>query len=79
MNIRETIWDKQTQIKEIKKQIEYNNEHSNRLMEKWREHYNSITNCMVGTYEAEVIQAKDRLSQLDLSAIIEIIKNNKPC
>ena len=72
MNIRETIWDKQTQIKDIRRQIEYNNEHNNRLMKKWEEHYNGMTNYMVGN-------AEHLLSQLDLSAIIEIIKNNKPC
>jgi len=72
MNNKEILWDKQTQIKEIKKQIEYNNEHSNRLMEKWEEHYNGMTNYMVGN-------AEHLLSQLDLSAIIEIIENNKPC
>ena len=72
MDIRDALWDKQTQIKDIKKQIEYNNEHNRRLMEKWEENYNSMTNYMVGN-------AEHVLSKLDLSAIIEIVKNNKPC
>jgi hypothetical protein len=72
MDIRDALWDKQTQIKDIKNQIEYNNEHNKRLMEKWEEHYNSMTNYIVGN-------EKHVLSKLDLSAIIEIIKNNKPC
>ena len=72
MDIRDALWDKQTQIKDIKNQIEYNNEHNKRLMEKWGEHYNSMTNYMVGN-------AEHVLSKLDLSAIIEIVKNNKPC
>ena len=28
MDIRDALWDKQTQIKDIMKQIEYNNEHN---------------------------------------------------
>jgi len=72
MDIRDALWDKQTQIKDIKNQIEYNNEHNKRLMKKWGEHYNSMTNYMVGN-------AEHVLSKLDLSAIIEIVKNNKPC
>ena len=32
MDIRDALWDKQTQIKDIKNQIEYNNEHNKRLM-----------------------------------------------
>jgi hypothetical protein len=72
MDIRDMLWDKQTQIKDIKNQIEYNNEHSKRLMKKWGEHYSSMTNYMVGNGEHV-------LSKLDLSAIIEIVKNNKPC
>ena len=73
MDIRDKLWDKQTQIKDIRRQIEYNNEHNNRLMKKWREHYNGMTNYMVG------IEPHWLLSQLDLRAIIEIIENNKPC
>ena len=38
MDIRDALWDKQTQIKDIMKQIEYNNEQNRRLMEKWGEH-----------------------------------------
>ena len=72
MDIRDMLWDKQTQIKDIMKQIEYNNEHNNRLMKKWGEHYNSMTNYIVGNEEHV-------LSKLDLSAVLEIIKNNKPC
>ena len=72
MDIRDALWDKQTQIKDIMKQIEYNNEHNNRLMKKWGEHYNSMTNYIVGNEEHV-------LSKLDLSAVLEIIKNNKPC
>ena len=72
MDIRDMLWDKQTQIKDIMKQIEYNNEHTNRLMKKWEEHYNSMTNYIVGNEEHV-------LSKLDLSAVLEIIKNNKPC
>ena len=48
MDIRDALWDKQTQIKDIRRQIEYNNEHNRRLMEKWEEHYNSMTNYIVG-------------------------------
>lgn len=73
MNNKEKLWDRQAQIKDIRRQIEYNNEHNNRLMKKWEEHYNGMTNYMVG------IEPHWLLSQLDLSAIIEIIKNNKPC
>ena len=72
MNNKEILWEKQAQIKDIRRQIEYNNEHNNRLMKKWEEHYNRLTNYMVGN-------AEHLLSQLDLNAIIEIIKNNKPC
>jgi len=71
-DIREILWDKQTQIKDIRKQIEYNNEHNKRLMKKWEEHYNSMTNLMVGNEEHV-------LSKLNFSAVLEIIKNNKPC
>ena len=73
MNNKEKLWDKQAQIKDIRRQIEYNNEHNNRLMKKWEEHYNGMTNYMAG------IEPHWLLSQLDLSAIIEIIENNKPC
>ena len=73
MNNKEKLWDKQAQIKDIRRQIEYNNEHNNRLMKKWEEQYNGMTNYMVG------IEPHWLLSQLDLSAIIEIIENNKPC
>jgi len=72
MDIRDALWDKQTQIKDIRRQIEYNNEHNRRLMEKWEEHYNSMTNYIVGN-------EKHVLSKLDFSAVLEIIKNNKPC
>jgi len=71
-DIRDILWDKQTQIKDIRKQIEYNNEHNKRLMKKWEEHYNSMTNLMVGNEEHV-------LSKLNFSAVLEIIKNNKPC
>ena len=73
MNNKEKLWDRQAQIKDIRRQIEYNNEHNNRLMKKWEEHYNGMTNYMAG------IEPHWLLSQLDLSAIIEIIENNKPC
>ena len=72
MDIRDMLWDKQTQIKDIKGQIKYNNEHNKRLMKKWEDHYNSMTNFMVGNGEHV-------LSKMDFSYIIEIIKNNKPC
>ena len=72
MDIRDALWDKQTQIKDIKDQIKYNNEYNKRLMKKWEEHYNSMTNFMVGNEEHV-------LSKLDFSAVLEIIKNNNPC
>ena len=71
-DIREILWDKQTQIKDIRKQIEYNNEHNKRLMKKWEENYNSMTNYMVGNEEHV-------LSKMDFSAVLEIMKNNNPC
>tara|TARA_R100000231_G_C5320663_1_gene163298 strand:- start:563 stop:796 length:234 start_codon:yes stop_codon:yes gene_type:complete len=71
-DIREILWDKQTQIKDIKSQIKYNNEHNKRLMKKWEEHYNSMTNYMIGNEEHV-------LSKMDFSYIIEIMKNNRPC
>ena len=71
-DIREILWDKQTRIKDIKSQIKYNNEHNKRLMKKWEEHYNSMTNYMIGNEEHV-------LSKMDFSYIIEIMKNNRPC
>ena len=67
-DIREILWDKQTQIKDIKSQIKYNNG----LMKRWEDHYNSMTNYIVGNEEHV-------LSKLDFSYILEIMKNNKPC
>jgi len=72
MDIRDSLWDKQSQIKDIRRQIEYNNEQNDRLMKKWGEHYNSMTNYIVGN-------EKDVLSKLDFSAVLEIIRSNKPC
>tara|TARA_R110002012_G_scaffold293744_1_gene489537 strand:- start:19 stop:249 length:231 start_codon:yes stop_codon:yes gene_type:complete len=72
MDIRDMLWDKQTQIKDIKDQIKYNNEHNKRLMKKWEENYNSMTNFMVGNEE-------HILSKIDFSYVLEIMKNNKPC
>ena len=71
-DIVEILWDKQTQIKDIKKQIEYNNEHNKRLMKKWEEHYSSMTNCMVGN-------AEHVLSKVDFGYVLKIMKDNKPC
>ena len=71
-DIRDMLWDKQTQIKDIKGQIKYNNEYNKRLMKKWEEHYNSMTNFMVGNGEHV-------LSKMDFSAVLEIMKNNNPC
>ena len=71
-DIREILWDKQTQIKDIRKQIEYNNEHNRRLMKKWEEHYNSMTNYMVGNEE-------HLLNKLDFGFVLEIMRSNKPC
>ena len=71
-DIREILWDKQTQIKDIKGQIKYNNEYNKRLMKKWEEHYNSMTNFMVGNEEHV-------LSKVDFSYVLEIMKKNKPC
>ena len=72
IDIRQILWDKQTRIKDIKAQIKYNNEHNKRLMKKWEEHYNSMTNYMIGNEEYV-------LSKMDFSYILEIMKNNRPC
>ena len=72
IDIRQILWDKQTRIKDIKGQIKYNNEHNKRLMKKWEEHYNSMTNYMIGNEEYV-------LSKMNFSYILEIMKNNRPC
>jgi hypothetical protein len=71
-SIKDILWNKESQIRDLKKQIKYNIEQNKRLMKSWEDLYNNITNY--------IIDHKDEvLSDLDFSTVLEMLKRNKPC
>jgi len=71
-SIKDILWNKESQIRDLKKQIKYNIEENKRLMKSWEDLYNNITNYVID-HEDEV------LSELDFSTVLEMLKRNKPC
>ena len=71
-SIKDILWNKESQIRDLKKQIKYNIEENKRLMKSWEDLYNNITNYIID-HENEV------LSELDFSTVLEMLKRNKPC
>ena len=71
-SIKDILWNKESQIRDLKKQIKYNIEQNKRLMKSWEDLYNNITNYIID-HEDEV------LSELDFSTVLEMLKRNKPC
>ena len=71
-SIKDILWNKESQIRDLKKQIKYNIEQNKRLMKSWEDFYNNITNYIID-HEDEV------LSELDFSTVLEMLKRNKPC
>ena len=71
-SIKDILWNKESQIRDLKKQIKYNIEENKRLMKSWEDLYNNITNYIID-HEDEV------LSELDFSTVLEMLKRNKPC